>query len=84
MKVIQKILFGSSGTGKSYQIDNKIIPSELSIDIKATPENVIKTVFHPEYTYGDFIGKLAPITRAGKVEYGIVFFKRNILKMSVI
>lgn len=66
---IQKILFGSPGTGKSHRIDSSIIPDLLRIDITKTPENVVKTVFHPEYTYGDFIGKLMPITRSGKVEY---------------
>jgi len=66
---IQKIIFGSPGTGKSYKIDNEIIPYELYIDVAIEPQNIIKTVFHPEYTYGDFMGKLVPITRAGKVEY---------------
>jgi len=69
MKAIQRILFGSPGTGKSHRIDNEIIPNELEIEIKITPENIIKTVFHPEYTYGNFMGKLVPVTRAGKVEY---------------
>jgi len=69
MKAIQRILFGSPGTGKSYRIDSEIIPNELEIEIKITPENIIKTVFHPEYTYGNFMGKLVPVTRAGKVEY---------------
>jgi len=75
---IQKILFGSPGTGKSYKIDNDIIPYELDIDTKETPQNVIKTVFHPEYTYGDFIGKLMPITRSGKVEYN--FYEGHFLR----
>ncbi|MCP2731888.1 AAA family ATPase [Limnofasciculus baicalensis] len=63
---IQKILFGSPGTGKSHSIDDQIIPNDLGI---TNSQNVIKTVFHPEYTYGDFMGKLVPLTRAGKVEY---------------
>lgn len=71
----QKILFGSPGTGKSHQIDKIIIPNELEIK---NPENVIKTVFHPEYTYGDFVGKLVPITRSGKVEYN--FYEGHFLK----
>jgi len=75
---IQKILFGSPGTGKSYKIDKEIIPYELGIDVSETPENVIKTVFHPEYTNGDFIGKLMPITRAGKVEYN--YFEGHFLR----
>lgn len=56
---IQKILFGSPGTGKSHRVDNYIIPNDLGIRDK---NNIIKTVFHPEYTYGDFMGKLMPLT----------------------
>lgn len=66
---LQKIIFGSPGTGKSHRVDVEIIPKMLGIDVEKSPENVIKTVFHPEYTHGDFIGKLSPMTRAGKVEY---------------
>lgn len=65
-KPIQKILFGSPGTGKSHRVDNEIIPNDLGITDK---NNIIKTVFHPEYTYGDFVGKLVPYTKASKVEY---------------
>lgn len=74
---IQKIIFGSPGTGKSYLIDTKIIPS-LNIDKDKNPENIIKTVFHPEYTYSDFIGKLLPITRSGKVVYS--FYEGHFLR----
>jgi hypothetical protein len=74
----QKILFGSPGTGKSHKIDQDIIPFQLGIDIFENPANVIKTVFHPEYTYGDFVGKLVPITRSGKVEYN--FYEGHFLK----
>jgi 5-methylcytosine-specific restriction endonuclease McrBC GTP-binding regulatory subunit McrB len=66
---IQKILFGSPGTGKSSKIDKVIIPDILGIKKEKNPENIIKTVFHPEYTYGDFMGKLVPITKSSKVEY---------------
>jgi len=74
---IQKILFGSPGTGKSYTIEHTILPV-LGIDKESNPENVIKTVFHPEYTYGDFMGKLVPITKSGKVEYN--FYEGHFLK----
>ncbi len=77
-KPIQKIVFGSPGTGKSYKIDRDIIPNNLDIDIEQKPENVIKCVFHPEYTYGDFMGKLLPITRSGKVEYN--FYEGHFLR----
>jgi len=74
----QKILFGSPGTGKSYKIDQEIIPFDLNIDIEKTPENVIKTVFHPEYSHGDFVGKLMPITVGGNVQYK--FYEGHFLK----
>ncbi len=74
----QKILFGSPGTGKSYQIDKHIIPYELLIDVEKMPANVIKTVFHPEYTYGDFVGKLMPITVGNNVQYK--FYEGHFLK----
>lgn len=74
-KPIQKIIFGSPGTGKSYMIDKKIIPDDLGID---KPENVIKAVFHPEYTHGDFMGKLLPMTRGKQVEYN--FYEGHFLK----
>jgi Leucine-rich repeat (LRR) protein len=71
----QKILFGSPGTGKSWRIDKVIIPDYL--DIKDS-KNIIKTVFHPEYTYGDFVGKLMPITVGGNVQYK--FYEGHFLK----
>ena len=73
---IQRILFGSPGTGKSYQIKNVIAPT---LDILVNSENYIPTVFHPEYTYGDFMGKLMPFTNdSGKVEY--LFYRGHFLK----
>ncbi|MGK7919852.1 MAG: restriction endonuclease [Trichodesmium sp.] len=72
-KPIQKILFGSPGTGKSYQV-REIANNSLQIqwnEQKKSLENTIKTVFHPEYTYSDFLGKLLPQTTAG----GSVIYK---------
>lgn len=77
-KPIQRIIFGSPGTGKSHMIDETIIPKELKIDIEKNPESVIKAVFHPEYTHGDFIGKLLPMTKAGVIEYN--FYEGHFLK----
>lgn len=76
---IQRIFFGSPGTGKSYTVDTKCL-SKLGIKqyeeesgiysfVDNREADLIKTVFHPEYTYGDFMGKLVPITKGGKVEY---------------
>lgn len=75
MQFVQKILFGSPGTGKSHKVDQEIIPHVLGI---TSPENKIKTVFHPEYTYGDFLGKLVPNSKdSGRVEYR--FFEGHFL-----
>ncbi|WP_236721436.1 restriction endonuclease [Trichormus sp. NMC-1] len=80
---IQKIFFGCPGTGKSHKISNDIdggiVKTELKIDKDVHPENLIKTVFHPEYTYGDFMGKLMPQTdKEGKVSYQ--FYEGHFLK----
>jgi 5-methylcytosine-specific restriction protein B len=42
--------------------------------------NCITTVFHPDYTYGDFIGKLLPLTVGDKVTYEFYpgFFLRSL------
>ena len=76
-KPIQKIIFGSPGTGKSHMIKAETLPS-LGIDEEKNPENVIKSVFHPEYTYGDFMGKLLPITNDKNVEYS--FYEGHFLR----
>lgn len=68
---LQKILFGSPGTGKSYLI-RAIATDDLDIQLAPstnTSPNIIKTVFHPEYTYGDFMGKLLPHGQGTNVTY---------------
>jgi hypothetical protein len=42
---IQKIIFGSPGTGKSYKIDSEIIPKLLQIDASKSPENIINRTY---------------------------------------
>lgn len=74
MPVIQKIIFGSPGTGKSHKVDQEILPNILRVK----PENKINAVFHPEYTYGDFMGKLVPFTIGRRVEYN--FYEGHFLK----
>jgi 5-methylcytosine-specific restriction protein B len=68
---IQKILFGSPGTGKSYKI-RSIAQKQLGIHFDEQDQvlqNSVKTVFHPEYTYADFMGKLLPLTQGYNVIY---------------
>lgn len=68
MSPIQKILFGSPGTGKSYKV-NEIAENELKISKEELRFNVVKTVFHPEYKYSDFIGKLLPFSSGSSITY---------------
>ena len=68
VKPIQKILFGSPGTGKSYQV-REIAKKQLGLEDAKFVTNAIKTVFHPEYTYADFMGKLLPLTQNGSIVY---------------
>ena len=71
IRPIQKILFGSPGTGKSYKI-RSIAQEQLGIDFDKNSQilqNTVKTVFHPEYTYADFMGKLLPLTQGNNVIY---------------
>lgn len=70
-KYIQKIIFGSPGTGKSYQI-REIAVKQLGIKIDSNGDilsNSVKAVFHPEYTYSDFMGKLLPLSSGNAIIY---------------
>ncbi|CAD5975293.1 Type-2 restriction enzyme BsuMI component YdiS [Planktothrix tepida] len=78
---IQKILFGCPGTGKSYKI-REIAENQLNITFDSDTKilkNTVKTVFHPEYTYGDFMGKLLPLTQGTNVMYK--FYPGHFLKV---
>lgn len=50
---MQKIYFGAPGTGKSYEIDTKVV-STVSTD------RIFRVTFYPDFTYSDFIGQLLP------------------------
>jgi len=73
----QLIIFGPPGTGKSYKIHGRTentfwqdsYAAKLGI---ASSEQIVNAVFHPEYTYGDFMGRLLPTSTldGGKVKYG--------------
>ena len=70
-KPLQKILFGSPGTGKSYKI-RSIATEQLGIKFDRKTKmltDTVKTVFHPEYTYADFMGKLMPQSQGHSILY---------------
>ncbi len=68
MSPVQKILFGSPGTEKSYKV-NEIAEKELGINRDKQHSNIVKTVFHPEYKYSDFMGKLLPFSSGNSIIY---------------
>lgn len=56
------LLYGVPGCGKSYIIKTKYCSDADSIE---------RVVFHPDYTYGDFVGQIMPMTdeETGKIKY---------------
>ena len=53
-----KIYYGAPGTGKSHKID-----------AITTPENSVRTVFHPETQHNDFVGCLKPSMKEDDIVY---------------
>jgi len=48
-----RIVYGAPGTGKSYKIQQQ----EVSFENR----NVRRVTFHPDYTYGNFVGSYRPV-----------------------
>ena len=59
---VNVLLYGVPGCGKSYTIMNKYCKDADAIE---------RVVFHPDYTYGDFVGQILPLTdfETGKIRY---------------
>lgn len=56
-----KLYYGVPGSGKSHQINR---------DLKDIPElQKERILFHPDYTYSDFIGQILPKTENGDISY---------------
>jgi hypothetical protein len=51
-----RIYFGAPGTGKSYKLNEK--KDEL---LKCFKNNYERVTFHPDYTYGNFVGTYKPV-----------------------
>lgn len=56
------LLYGVPGCGKSYTIKNKYCKDA---------DGVERVVFHPDYTYGDFVGQIMPVTdkKTDRIKY---------------
>lgn len=58
------LLYGVPGAGKSYTVKQDYIKDS---------ENVERVVFHPDYTYSDFVGQILPVVHDDKsVSYEFV------------
>jgi len=54
------LLYGVPGAGKSYTIGEQYCNDESRIE---------RLVFHPDYTYSDFVGQILPNVTEGNVSY---------------
>lgn len=62
----QLIYYGVPGCGKSHKVD-KIINAAIN-DKNDREHQVIRVVFHPDYTNADFVGQIMPLVDDG-IEY---------------
>ena len=58
MGILQKIVYGAPGTGKSFGTDDKIKVIYPSKEEQKT--NVFRTTFHPDSDYSTFVGAYKP------------------------
>ena len=66
IKSYNRIIFGAPGTGKSFQLKEE--------STKDSPfENIERVTFHPDYSYGQFVGSYKPVSDDnGKISYEYV------------
>ena len=65
------IFYGVPGCGKSYRIDELL---HLKDDKGNSPDGKYykRILFHPEYSYSDFVGQIRPVTKGGNITYKFV------------
>lgn len=54
------LLYGVPGSGKSFKISKEYCDDESKME---------RVVFHPDYTYSDFVGQILPNVKSGNVSY---------------
>ena len=54
------LLYGVPGSGKSWTIAHEYCNNNSKVE---------RVVFHPDYTYAEFVGQILPVTRNGNVTY---------------
>jgi len=62
----QLILFGPPGTSKSYRAKNV-----KAAALEAEGDCLVPVAFHPEFSYGEFVARLLPMTKGSKIEYTV-------------
>lgn len=66
----QIIYYGVPGCGKSKKIMDLLDVAKLKGEITDEEKQVVRVVFHPEYTNADFVGQVMPVVKpAGGVDY---------------
>jgi hypothetical protein len=64
MTPVQKIYYGAPGTGKSYMV-KKIIEAEYPDPVQRDA-HIKRVIFHPTYSYEDFVGCIKPLISLDK------------------
>ncbi|MCR4896417.1 MAG: AAA family ATPase [Lachnospiraceae bacterium] len=71
MRPIQRVYYGAPGTGKSHSV-NELLKAEYP-DEKVRDAHIKRAIFHPAYTYGDFVGCIKPMVSADSpLDYSFV------------
>lgn len=66
----QIIYYGVPGCGKSKKIMDLLDVAKQKGEITDEEKQVVRVVFHPEYTNADFVGQVMPVVKpAGGVDY---------------
>ena len=79
IKSYNRIIFGAPGTGKSFQLKTESQPKDSSSPFA----NVERVTFHPDYSYGQFVGSYKPVSDDdGRIRYEYVPgpFMRTLVK----
>lgn len=63
------IFYGVPGCGKSHYIKNLL---RYTNGDKINDKYYKRILFHPEYTYSDFVGQIMPISKNGDIQYEFV------------
>lgn len=71
MKPVQKVFYGAPGTGKSHRVD-QMLKKEFPDDA-VMRTHIKRVIFHPAYTYGEFVGCIKPLVSPDRpLDYAFV------------